>query len=209
MKEGEDKIMKKKIMTALMCAALALSAGNTVLAAGTETVAGNGSSSTGTDVTGTYQASTPSTVYNVTISWGSMAFTYQDKEQEWDASSQQYTDKTQAYWTCTSGANKVEVENRSNAAVDAKLSFTQESGTDYTGTFYAGEVTASNNVTGVTELADNTLSLVDRSTGSPAETDYKKSAWLMMNGGTLASGDSGKKLGTVTVTINAAASQNP
>ena len=64
-------------------------------------------------------------------------------------------------------------------------------------------------MTGVTELTDNTLSLVDRSTGSPAEADYKKSAWLMMNGGTLTSGDSGKKLGTVTVTINAAASQNP
>lgn len=198
--------MKKKIITALMCAALALSAGNTVLA---ETVTGDGSSSTGMDVTGTYQASTPSTVYNVTITWGSMAFTYQDKEQEWDASNQQYTDKTQAYWTCASGANQVEVENRSNAAVDAKLSFTQESGTDYTGTFYAGEVTASNNVTGVTELANNTLSLADRSTGSTAEADYKKSAWLMMNGGTLTSGDSGKKLGTVTVTINAAASQNP
>ena len=106
--------MKKKIMTALMCAALALSAGNTVLA---ETVTGDGSSSAGTDVTGTYQASTPSTVYNVTITWGSMAFTYQDKEQEWDASSQQYTDKTEAYWTCANGANKVEVENRSNAAV--------------------------------------------------------------------------------------------
>ena len=203
--------MKKKIMTALMCAALALSAGNTVLAAGTETVAGNGSSSTGTDVTGTYQASTPSTVYNVTISWGSMAFTYQDKEQEWDASQQQYVDKagSEDYWACEKDANKVMVENRSNAAVDAKLSFTQESGTDYTGTFYAGEVTASNNVTGAAELTDNTLSLADRSTGSPAEADYKKSAWLMMNGGTLASGDSGKKLGTVTVTINAAASQTP
>ena len=66
-KEGADKIMKKKIMTALMCAALALSAGNTVLA---ETVTGDGSSSAGTDVTGTYQASTPSTVYNVTITCG-------------------------------------------------------------------------------------------------------------------------------------------
>ena len=123
--------------------------------------------------------------------------------------SQQYTDKTEAYWTCANGANKVEVENRSNAAVDAKLSFTQESGTDYTATFYAGEVTASNNVTGAAELTDNTLSLADRSMGNPAEADYKKSAWLMMNGGTLASGDSSKKLGTVTVTINAAASQNP
>ena len=199
--------MKKKIITALMCGALTLSAGNTVLA---ETVTGDGSS-TSTDVTGTYQAGTPSTVYNVTITWGSMAFTYQDKEQEWDASKQEYVDKagSEAYWICETDANKVTVENRSNAAVDAKLSFTQESGTDYTGTFYAGEVTASNNVTGAAELTDNTLSLADRSTGSPAETEYKKSAWLMMNGGTLASGDSGKKLGTVTVTINAAASQNP
>ena len=208
MKEGADKIMKKKIMTALMCAALALSAGNTVLAA--ETVTGDGSSAS-TDVTGTYQASTPSTVYSVALTWGSMAFTYQDKEREWDVSSHQYVDKagSEDYWACEKDANKVTVENRSNAAVDAKLSFTQESGTDYTGTFYAGEVTASNNVTGAAELTDNTLSLADRSTGSPAETEYKKSAWLMMNGGTLASGDSGKKLGTVTVTINAAASQNP
>ena len=150
--------MKKKIIAALMCTALALSAGNTVLA---ETVTGDGSSSTSTDVTGTYQAGTPSTVYSVNITWGSMAFTYQDKERQWNPQSQQYEDKTQAYWTCTSGANKVEVENRSNAAVDAKLSFTQESGTDYTGMFYAGEVIASNNVTGVTELANNTLSLAD------------------------------------------------
>lgn len=201
MNEGEVKIMKKKIITAWMCAALALSAGNTVLA---ETVTGDGGRSAGTQVTGTYQASTPQTVYNVTITWGSMAFTYQDKEQEWDASNQKYKDKTAAYWTCTGGANKVEVENRSNAAVEAVLSFTQESGTDYSGKFYTGEVTASNNVTGASELTNNTLSLADRSTGNPAEADYKKSAWLMMNGGTLNVGESSKKLGTVTVTISAA-----
>lgn len=193
--------MKKKLVTMMLCGVLMLSAGTTAFAADSS-ITGSGSSAN-TDVTGTYYAATPEKVYSVNLTWGSMAFTYQDTEKMWDPANQEYKDKegSEAYWMCENDANIVTVENRSNAAVNAVLSFSaEESG--ITGKFYGDSVTASNDLGSATELSNNTLSLADRSQGTPTETDYKKSAYLMVSGGSLDSGDSGVKIGTVTVTIS-------
>lgn len=201
--------MKKKLVTMMLCGALMLSAGTTAFAADL-TISGSGQTGT-TDVTGTYQQTEPAKVYSVNLTWGSMAFTYQDTEKVWNPANQEYQDKegSEAYWTCENEANIVTVENRSNAAVNAVLSFSaEESG--ITGKFYGDSVTASNDLGNATELSDNTLSLADRSQGASTEIDYKKSAYLMVSGGSLNSGDSGVKIGTVTVTINDAdATQEP
>ena len=185
----------------MLCGAMMLSTGTTAFAADSSI---SGSGQTGSaDVTGTYQQKTPDKVYNVNLTWGSMAFTYQDKEKVWNPADQKYEDKegSEAYWTCEKDANKVTVENRSNAAVEAHLSFTAEGESGITGQFSSASLTNSNEAT--IELFGDILELADRSvTPAPQEAEYKKSAWLMLKNGSLTSSDTNKKVGTVTVTIS-------
>ena len=194
--------MKKKLVTMMLCGALMLSAG-TIAFAAESSITGSGSSAN-TEVTGTYYAATPEKVYSVNLTWGSMEFTYQDTEKEWNPANQEYVDKagSEAYWTCKKDANIVTVENRSNAAVNAQLTFEAEPETDVKAAFYKEELTNSNNPDDVGELTENLLTLADRSVGSPSVAEYQKSAWLMIKEGTLTSADTNKKIGTVTVTIS-------
>lgn len=68
----------------------------------------------------------PETVYYVDVSWGDMEFVYNAGTlvREWDPETHSYTERVvteDTAWTCSTGANKVTVTNRSNTAISATI----------------------------------------------------------------------------------------
>ena len=68
----------------------------------------------------------PETVYYVDVSWGDMEFVYNAGTlvKEWDPETHSYTERVvteDTAWTCSTGANKVTVTNRSNTAILATV----------------------------------------------------------------------------------------
>jgi hypothetical protein len=139
------------------------------------------------DVKATYAATANDTtaVYSVDVEFGGMSFTYTDAAKTWNPENHQYELQGGATgaWTCATDANKITVTNHSNAAVTAALTYTAEN--------------TYNTVTGSFDKA--TLNL-----GSAAENNaaVSASAYLTL-AGTLASGTTAQKVGTITVTIAA------
>lgn len=169
----------KKILSLVLALALVMSLSITAFAAEL-----NGENSK--DVTANYQAGEASQkVYLVDIVWGSLEFTYTDaSEGIWDPETHTYTGTTEAKWSYSEGANKVEVTNHSNAEVTVEL-------------------TNSNVMDGVTltwDKATLTLPTADNGENGAAGTPTTDSALLTVTG---AITDTGAKqtLGTVTITL--------
>jgi len=128
------------------------------------------------------------TVYSVDIKWGDMQYTYTiESEGTWEPSTHQYTGKSEGEWTCDDGADQVTVTNHSNAAVNAVFSYNAEN--EYNG--ISGSFTKD---TAELETAEDTI--VDQ---APNET-----VQLKLNGALKKNVTTPTKIGTATVTLNAA-----
>ena len=76
-------------------------------------------------VTATYfTGAAADATYSVEIKWGSMAFTYQAPQKEWDPENHTEVEGSGAgTWTCEEGANQITVKNHSNANVKVEFAF--------------------------------------------------------------------------------------
>ena len=173
-------VTRTLILSVLMIAMLAMSAFGAFAA---------GLGDQGAPVKGTYEAADPSaTVYAVTVSFGSMEFTYVDaNEGTWDPATQQYTDAATAAWTCAEGANVVTVTNQSNAAVAVTVAYAAAA--DYQA------------VTGA--VANNSFTLPTAEGKAVGAADLTAAATLTLTGA-ITAGEA-VTLGNLTVTIAAAA----
>ena len=154
----------------------------------------------GTDtknVKGSYQAgSTPSTVYSVALTWGSMEFTYTDAiAGSWNPSTHVYEGATAAAWSWTAESNRITATNHSNAAVTAGLSFANAGGTylGIAGGFYSTSTTGSGSVSNIPLATAVGTELASAPTGA---------AYFRVTGGSIASGTSNATIGTITVTLS-------
>ncbi len=173
----------KKVLTIILTLALLSMTSVTAFAASPITANGGSDSA---DVKGTYVAGgTATTVYSVDITWGSMDFTYTDASQgTWNPQTHQYDDAASAKWSCAADANKIEVTNHSNAAVNAQFSYASESG-------YSG-------INGT--FSKNTLNL-DTAVGTAFSSAPSGSVTLSLTGELSSETAANTKIGTVTVTL--------
>ena len=176
--------MKIKRLTSLAAAAaLVLGLGTPAFAANPiESLGGTDSA----EVKATYQAGgTSATVYNVSIEWDSLEFTYTAAaDGTWDPTTHSYSGGGQASW---SGSKNIVVTNHSNAAVVATASFQADSGyEDVTMTFGNNEQTL--------QTAEGT-----------AVASAPSATITVTPGGTLPESANGGKIGSVTLTITAGA----
>ena len=149
------------------------------------------------EVKATYQeGEAAGTVYSVSISWGSMEFTYTEGSKgTWSATEHTYTDATEGGWSCNPDANKTTVTNDSNAAVNAELSYASASDAynDIKGTFQ-GEQNAT--------IENNTLELAT-AVGTEKGNGPSASAYLILSGDLDENVTAGTTIGSVTVTLKA------
>ena len=117
----------KKLLTAVLTFALALSLCVPAFAA--TTVTENGGKQE-IDVNAKYVDSVDTaTVYNVDVSWGAMEFTYTvSGTKTWNPETHTYEVSTSGAWTASS--NEITVTNHSNTAVKADFTFEKETGFD-------------------------------------------------------------------------------
>ena len=177
----------KKIISLILALALILSMSLTAFA--TETNSGkleaNNASQT-INVTGTYNAGgAAATKVSVNITWDAMTFTYTGaSEGTWDPATHGYTGSTAGGWSTETAT--ITVENHSNAAVKATLSFTATA-TGVTGTFTETSGTANDDVL---ELAT--------AVGTDKNAAPSASAEFGIGGAAITEN---KTLGTITVAI--------
>lgn len=164
----------KKVLSFVLVLAILLSLPATASA---ETV-NNGTSATTIDVSGTYA---PAKKISVTVAWEEMNFTY--TASVWDPDTHQYTGS--GAWS--TDTKTITVTNHSDVAVNATLAFTPEAGSNVTGAFTG---------TG----PGNTLSLAT-AVGTEVSSAPTASAEFRISGGSITES---KKIGTITVTIQAA-----
>ena len=149
------------------------------------------------DVTGNYIAKTEAgTVYSVDIAWGGMTFDYNaGSEGTWNATNHEYTGVVEPYWSWSTDNdnNKITVTNHSNTAIDAKLGFAPAAGINVTGAFKDAAAKDSGNA-----IANDTLRIENAENGA-AQIGY---AFFHITGGEISAKGT---IGTITVTINAAA----
>lgn len=138
--------MKKKLLTALLCATMLTTSTVTAFAAGTSPNTNTGGN-TNIEVKGTYQAGTAGEKISVGVSWEEMSFTYKAAVAgEWDPKEHKYADAEGGSWSADT--KKITVTNHSNVAVTAALSFKKSdsiTGT-ITGTFTESSGTENDNV---------------------------------------------------------------
>ncbi|MCD7844846.1 MAG: hypothetical protein LUG57_03155 [Oscillospiraceae bacterium] len=84
-----------------------------------------------------YYNTTQPTVYSVEITWGAMAFTYQEATAVWNPEAHEYQAVTESgAWSYADGANEITVTNSSNTSVTAAVSYQADSAyTAITGSF--------------------------------------------------------------------------
>lgn len=173
----------KKVLTIILSLVLLSMASVTTFAASPITANGGSDSA---DVKGTYVVGgTAAMVYSVDIAWGSMEFTYTDASQgTWNPQTHQYDGAASAKWSCVENANKIEVTNHSNAAVNAQFSYVSKSGY--------------NGINGA--FSKNTLNL-----GTAVDTEVSNapsgSVTLSLSGALSSDTAADTKIGTVTVTL--------
>lgn len=140
------------------------------------------------DVTGTYgDGGKP--VYSYSYAWGSMEFTYNGAaEGTWNPETHQFEGEAgEAGWTCKTGANEIKVINHSNAAVKVNLTFdSAKEGISF----------------GFTENGFTIPSAVG--TAVDAAPSHTVKAGPTDDCGGLQAGDTGVKLGTITLKVSAA-----
>lgn len=124
--KNERILCMKKIFVIIFASVLIFAASVTAFAASPITAKGGSDSA---EVKGTYVAGgTAETIYSVDVAWGSMEFTYTDaSEGTWNPSNHKYDGGRAAAWSCSDGANKINVTNHSNAAVTVRFSYASES----------------------------------------------------------------------------------
>ena len=136
------------------------------------------------DVMATYEDTTQ-TVYQVDVSWGSLAFTYRENKGTWDPAKGEYTGE-RGEWVAEENANKISVTNRSNASVTAELSFAA------TGTVTADFYT--DNAKSAKSVFPQTL-----------DTSEEMTSYLCITGGTISED---QKIGSVTLEIGKGTGEN-
>lgn len=135
----------------------------------------NGTSATTITVNGTYA---PAKKISVTVAWDDMNFTY--TASGWDPNTHQYTGN--GSWS--TDTKTITVTNHSDVGVNATLGFAPEEGSNVTGAFTNG----------------STLSLAT-AVGTEVASAPTASAEFGISGGAITES---KKIGTITVTIQAA-----
>lgn len=177
----------KKLTAVAMTGMMVLGMGTSVCAASPITP----SKGTGTkEVTATYATNgKAATVYSVDIEWGNMQYTYTiDSEGTWDPETHQFDGASDTgKWSCSDGADKVKVTNHSNAAVKAAFSYAPEE--DY------------NTITGNFDQKTADLPTAEDTDVDEAPT---KTVQLTLNGELDKNVTTHTKIGTATVTLNAA-----
>ena len=83
-----------------------------------------------TQIYATYEegVTTTDTVYNVDVEWGNLEYTYHpNAEKVWSPYDLKYVIYEHTpFWTCEDGADQIKVTNHSNAAISAKLEYTDK-----------------------------------------------------------------------------------
>ena len=165
----------KKFMTGALAAAMAMSMSVPAMAAFDPATK---------DVTGTYSADSTQTVYSAKYSIGSMEFTYgASSSGTWDPATHQYSGGSSGGWSCAKDANKITVENHSNAPLKATLSFAAAEGSGITGGF------------------DKATLQIASAVGTDVANPPTADAYFSITGGSLTSGQKGVKLGTITIQL--------
>lgn len=146
--------MKKKLLTALLCATMLTTSTVTAFAADTSPNTNTGGN-TNIEVKGTYQSgSTEGNTISVDIIWGSMEFTYKaGSTGTWNPGSHSYDGSVNAGgWTDKRVG--ITVKNHSDTAVTASFKFeaNTEAKVTTTGTFYTLGIGEFEEVTGTAEL---------------------------------------------------------
>ena len=151
-------------------------------------------------VTATYQmgAAAPTT-YSVSITWGSMEFTYTEPQKVWNPETHtEENGEGSGTFTCADGANQITVVNHSNANVTARFSFTGNNSVFTAGVNTGFTGTATNNTESA--LTDNAV-ILDSAVGKEATASATVVVSLNLDG-KLSSDPGANPIGTVTVTID-------
>lgn len=177
----------KKLTAVAMTGMMVLGMGTSVCAASPITP----SKGTGTkEVTATYATNgKAATVYSVDIEWGNMQYTYTiDSEGTWDPETHQFDGASDTgKWSCSDGADKVKVTNHSNAAVKAEFDYEAE-----------GEYK------GITGSFDGSTVNLATAEGTTVDQAPNETVQLTLNGELDKNVTTHTKIGTATVTLNAA-----
>jgi len=148
------------------------------------------------DVKGTYQEGSSATVCSVDVTWGAMEFTYTTASAgAWNPITHTYSASTPAGWSWTAESNKITVANHSNTYIIVDLLFAAGgAGTGIAGGFF--DATTGGSIV-------PSISLNSAVTTDPANPPTG-TAYFQVTGGSVASGTSNAKIGTITVYLNCA-----
>lgn len=179
----------KKLTAVAMTGMMVLGMGTSVCAAEPITITKNGGTAS-QEVKAKYTANqVAETVYSVDIAWGNMEYTYTiESEGRWNPKTHEFDEKSgTGRWTCSDGADKVKVTNHSNAAVNAEFDYEAEG--EYKG------------ITG--SFVDSTVNL-ETAEGTTVDQAPNKTVQLTLTGALDKNVKTHTKIGTATVTLNAA-----
>ena len=126
------------------------------------------------------------TVYNVDITWGDMAFTYTAEAGIWDPTNHTYTDAKGGAWAVDKeGGNTITVTNHSNADVTAVFNYAAAEG-----------------FTGISGIFDNASLALKSAVGTEVANAPKGTAALTLDGALGSDTTANTTIGTITVTLN-------
>ena len=146
------------------------------------------------DVKATYRADSSggaggagTTVYNVDITWGDMAFTYTAEAGIWDPTNHTYTDAKGGAWAVDNkdGGNTITVTNHSNTDVTAAFSYAPAEG-----------------FTGISGTFDNASLALKSAVGTEVANAPTGTAALTLTGALGSDTTANTTIGTITVTLN-------
>ena len=180
--------MKNKKLAAVAMTSIMVFAMGTSVCAASPIEEAQGTDSKG--VKATYETKDKAeTVYSVDIAWGDMKYTYTiNSEGTWNPENHKFEGASESgTWSCGERANEVKVTNHSNAAVNVAFSYEAEE--DYkaiSGNFDQKEVS------------------LETAEGTEVENAPTNKATLSLTGALEKNVAEATKIGTATVTLNAA-----